>query len=307
MPRLKSADKNIFGGDWSFKKLECVSKYLEAYLDVFKKLDWSTLWYIDAFCGSGLQGIKQNDSITEDNAAVEFIEGSAIRALKVAAKRDSLGQKTFDHFVFIECDARKIDELKQYVQDCFPEQYDKCIFICDDVNAALPRCLAQMDWRCDRGVTFLDPCSLQLNWKTMECFSGTCMDVWCLFPIEAIIRMLPNKHKPDESWEPKLLAVFGDTNWQSIYYQPRINQPTLFGDIDDSYERNQGIDEVIDYVKTKYATVFSKVMDPAILRGPKNNPLFALFPLIANRSPKAQAIAGDIAKYLVDLINGVKV
>ena len=307
MSRLKSTDKNIFGGEWSVRKLECVSKYLEAYLDVFKKLDWAALWYIDAFCGSGIQGIKQADLTSEENAIIEFIEGSAVRALKIAASRDKLGQKTFDHFVFIECDAHKIDELKQYVRGYFPEQYDKCIFICDDVNVALPRCLSRMNWRNDRGVTFLDPCSLQLNWKTMECFVDTCMDVWCLFPIEAIIRMLPNKHKPDESWEPKLLAVFGDMDWQSIYYQPRVNQLTLFGDVDDSYERDQGIDEVLRYLQGKYETVFSKVMDPAILRGPKNNPLFALFPLIANRSPKAQAIAGNIAKYLVDLINDTKV
>lgn len=307
MPKLKTTDENVFGGEWSVRKLECVSEYLEAYLDVFKNLNWSVLWYIDAFCGSGLQGIKQDTFACEEKSTVEFIEGSAIRALKIASHRDKLGQKTFDHFVFIEFDTQKIDDLKQYVQSAFPDQYDKCVFICDDVNLALPECLSHMNWQYDRGVTFLDPCSLQLEWKTMEYFAGTCMDVWCLFPIEAIIRMLPSKHKPDASWEPKLFDIFGNTDWQNIYYQPKANQLTIFGGTDDSYERNQGIDEVIDYVKNRYAKIFSKVLDPAILRGSRNNPLFALFPLIANPSAKAQGVASKIAKYLVNMINESRV
>lgn len=305
MPRLKPSDENIFGGDWTLQKLECVSNYLKAYLDVFKNIDWSVLWYVDAFCGSGFQGINRNRRTRSQgrDAVIEFIEGSAIRALRLASERDAVGQKSFDHFVFIECDSSKIRELERYVLAAFPDQYRKCQFVCADVNEALPVCLEEMDWRMDRGVSFLDPCSLQLNWKTMECFQGTCMDVWCLFPIEAIYRMLPNKHKPDESWTPKLDAVFGTNDWQNIYKQPRINQLSMFGGVDDSFERKHGIKEILEYVKSRYECVFPKVMDPVILRGEKNSPIFALFPLVANESKRAQAIAGRISEYLVDSAN----
>jgi three-Cys-motif partner protein len=303
--KLKSTEKNVFGGDWSLRKLECVANYLNAYLDVFKNMDWSALWYIDAFCGSGFQGIDRCRDADVDNeeARIEFVEGSAIRALRVASNRDRVSQKSFDHFVFIECDAHKIDELKQYVGESFPDQYPKCQFICADANDALPDCIGKMNWVSDRGVAFLDPCSLQLEWKTMECFRGTCIDVWCLFPIEAICRMLPNKHMPDESWTPKLNTVFGNNEWQSVYSQPRINQLPLFGEADDSFERNHGIDEILDYVKGRYRSIFPEVMDPAILRGEKNSPLFALFPLIANESKKARAIAARISEHLVRSIN----
>lgn len=305
MSKLKTTDKNFFGGEWSLKKLHCVSRYLESYLAVFKNKKWADLWYIDAFCGSGYQGIKNDVGLFDDEeaASIELIEGSAIRAVKVAADRDLRGEKSFDHFVFIEFDKAKIKELKSYIARDYPKQYAKCIFINDDVNRALPQWLFKIDWKRARGVTFIDPCSLQLQWKTMECFKGTCVDVWLLFPLEAIIRMLPNDHRPSKAWENRLNVVLGGDDWKGIYHQPRINQIDIFGNMDESYEREHGIDEVLEFAKKKYQTIFPKVMSPAILRGRKHNPLFALFPLFANESKSAQRIAAKISKHLVDSIN----
>ncbi len=305
MPRLKTSDDNIFGGSWSLEKLDCVTDYLDAYLNVFKKMNWADLWYIDAFCGSGFQGIKSTltNGRSDEEACTMFVEGSSIRALRLASEKSRANQKTFSHFVFIEYDSDKLHALHNNVADLFPEQLERCSFIQGDVNQKLPECLRVIDWAKSRAVCFLDPCSTQLEWKTMEAFKGTCADVWCLFPIEAIMRMLPTEHIPDDSWSRRLDLVFGDTSWRNLYCQPYINQPNLFGEIDESYIRDKGIDQVISYVIDRYKTVFPGVVEPGVLRGDKNNPLFALFALTANDSKKAVKLATKIARHLTDGIN----
>lgn len=305
MPRLKTSDDNIFGGSWSLKKLDCVADYLDAYLNVFKNMDWADLWYIDAFCGSGFQGIKSTptNSGSDEEARTMFVEGSAIRALRLALEKSRANQKTFSHFVFIEYDASKLQALRNIVTESFPEQIAKCNFVQGDVNKKLPECLEMIDWAKGRAVCFLDPCAAQLEWKTMEAFKDTCADVWCLFPIEAIMRMLPTKHIPDDSWSKRLDLVFGDTSWRNLYCQPYKNQPNLFGEIDESYERDEGIEQVISYVMDRYKTIFPGVVEPGVLRGAKNNPLFALFALTANKSERAIKLATKIAQYLTDGIN----
>lgn len=306
MPRLKSSDENVFGGQWSLNKLNCVSRYLEAYLNVLKEQKWAELWYIDAFCGNGFQGIKDPYStrLDEETAFVDFIEGSAVRALKLASDFDKQHRKTFDHFVFIEYDFVKIKSLEENVRRLFPEQFSKCEFVQGDVNSALPKCLRSINWGTGRAVTFLDPCSTQLRWTTMEAFSGTKSDVWCLFPIEAIMRMLPTDHIPDDSWAKRLDVVFGDSLWREIYFQPNLNQLDLFGGVDERFIRDKGIEQVVSYVIDRYKTIFPCVMEPGILRGTNNHPLFALFALVANQSEaaikRARAIAGHLLKGIND-------
>ena len=88
-----------FGGPWSRLKLDCVENYAVAYLKVMQQQNWS-LHYVDAFAGQGKQQLKlvasDSDAQSEDQASFEFIdqaedetrleflEGSALRALKVS-------------------------------------------------------------------------------------------------------------------------------------------------------------------------------------------------------------------------------
>lgn len=307
MSQKKSTEPNTFGGVWSVQKLDCVSAYLKSYLSVFRNQPWADLWYIDAFCGDGVQGIKSNIFgglwLEDDSELIEFVEGSALRALRIASIYEKQGIKTFDHFVFIEIDRNKLVTLEGRIAELYPQQLHKCEFIAADVNNVLPEVLAGVDWKTARAVSFVDPYATQLRWKTLEAFRSTNSDVWLLFPLEAIIRMLPINNMPNDSWSERLDNVFGDRGWRELYYDPTEFQPMLFDIENDIRERHEGIDELLRYTTSRLEELFSCVLKPGILRTEKNSPLFALYAAIANESEKAQKAASRIAEYLIKGLN----
>lgn len=299
MARKSPSDENVFGGSWSVKKLECVEAYLESYLKVFKSLNWADLWYIEAFSGDGMQGIedKSCDEIT-------FFEGSSLRAISLASENDQLGERTFDHFVFIEVDSIKIGTLRNRIAETYPDQLRKCHFIEDDVNKALPALLRSIDWQTGRAVSFIDPCATQLKWSTLKAFEGTCSDVWLLFPLSAIIRLLPRENLPNDGNARRLDTIFGNSDWRNIYYDPAEIQPRLFDDGDQLFERHSGTQELLQYATKRFEEIFPTVLEPGMLRNEKNSVLFALYALISNKSNAAQKVAKGIASHLIRALEG---
>ena len=303
-----ASDENTYGGSWSILKLDCVSRYLESYLKVFKNQTWVTnLWYIDAFSGDGLQGIKHKvadfEGIDSENEVKEFIEGSALRALQIAQTSDNNNEATFGHFVFNELNLEKLNTLKLRIKQSYKEQFHKCSFINKDANEALPDILKDIDWDTDRAICFIDPCATQLNWNTLKAFEGTKADVWILFPIEAVIRMLPRENLPSDAWSRRLDTIFGDKGWRDIYYDPTEYQPQLFAFGNETLKRRKGCEDILVYLKSRFETIFPSVSDPGVLRTKRNTPIFALYALIANESLRAQNAAMRIAKNLIDGIN----
>jgi three-Cys-motif partner protein len=99
-----------------------------------------------------------------------------------------------------------------YNSDC----NDKLIEICNDADT----------WRKNRAVLFLDPYATEVKWATLEAIAGTqAIDLWYLFPFSAAQRMLPNKGVV-ESWRNKLNDLFGDSDWETRFYNPN---PKAYG------------------------------------------------------------------------------
>ena len=104
--------QTMFGGAWTQKKLEVLSKYLSAYRKIFsanKKAQFFTTSYVDAFAGTGVIPRPELGLIADFfpdavEGEEEFRKGSARRALEV--------EPPFDHYVFIEKDAGKCEELR---------------------------------------------------------------------------------------------------------------------------------------------------------------------------------------------------
>ena len=57
-------EKHVFGGEWTTEKLNILQKYLQAYVTVMKKQRF-TLYYIDAFAGTGYRDEKIDDRIMD--------------------------------------------------------------------------------------------------------------------------------------------------------------------------------------------------------------------------------------------------
>lgn len=284
-----------FGGEWSKRKLQCVEGYLRAFLKVMKEQDWADLWYIDAFSGEGVQYLKHVQLGEDEESANKFIAGSSMRALAISAESEQDGGRGFAHFVFIELDAGKLDALRSRITIDYPGCLDRCRFIQGDANAALPDLIRSIDWERSRGVAFIDPFATEFAWSSLAAFLDTRCDIWLLFPLYAIMRMLPVDHVPSEEWGRTLTRVFGDDGWRSLYAESR--QLNLFGDAE--YVRSRGTNELLEYSKKRFEAAFPGVWGPAVLRSPQRSPLFALFALVSNNSPRALAASQRIANALL--------
>lgn len=178
-----------FGGTWSESKLDCVERYVTAYLQVMQKQSWCTLHYIDAFAGRGRQALRTAADTTEtldlesffgdasERADTEeFLVGSAIRAMTASAK----SARPFDHFIFVDSDEPSCRELDSVISEDFPGLRPKVTIHCEDANTALDRHIANTDWKNVRAVAFLDPYGMEVTVQRLA--ETAACDVWYLFP-----------------------------------------------------------------------------------------------------------------------------
>ena len=298
-----------FGGSWSETKLDCVERYAQSYLQVMQKQQWYTLYYIDAFAGRGRQvlklrsdsttGIPEVESFFGDEAeradTEEFLVGSAIRALR--ASTSSI--RSFDRFIFIDADKPSCGELETIVESDFPEIRDTVDVLCSDANTGLENYISKMDWTRTRALVFLDPYGLEVGWDLIERLAetGAC-DVWYLFPLNGVTRMMTKDGQMPDSWRMRLDRVFGTAEWYKEFYQPK-QQQSLFGDEQARFFKDASTQQVTDYVRKRLLTAFSAVSNPGILKNGKGVPLFALLLGVSNPSKRAQAAALAIANHLV--------
>lgn len=298
-----------FGGSWSESKLDCVENYALSYLKVMQKQTWYKLDYVDAFAGRGKQALKKgledvgdvlgdesffgNESDRADTE--EFLIGSAIRALHASHK----SVRSFDQFIFIDADKPSCNELESYVITEFPRTKDKVKVICGDANTALDDYIYKTDWIHTRAVVFLDPYGLEVKWDLIERLAETkACDVWYLFPLGGVIRMMTNNGQIPISWRDKLDQVFGTTIWFEEFYQPNRQQSWFDEDQDKRY-KDASTSHVVDFIRKRLSTTFKAVSNVGILRNGKGAPLFALLLGVSNPSEPAQKAALSIANHLV--------
>lgn len=298
-----------FGGSWSESKLDCVESYARSYLRVMQKQDWCTLNYVDAFAGRGKQALKSGegsstelrelDSFFGDEServdTEEFLIGSAIRALRASVR----SSRPFDRFIFIDVDKPSCLELESVVQSEFAEIQDSVEVICSDADAALSNYISKVDWSITRALVFLDPYGLEVGWDLVARLAktGAC-DVWYLFPLGGVIRLMTKDGHVPDTWRTRLNRVFGTDEWYGEFYRPS-GQQSLFEDEQNSLSKNASTEHVVDFIRQRLRTIFPAVSNVGILRNAKSAPLFALVLGVSSPSPAAQKAALRIANHLV--------
>jgi three-Cys-motif partner protein len=298
-----------FGGSWSETKLDCVENYARSYLNVMQNQDRWTLDYVDAFAGRGKQALKKGQGDVGEILGVEsffgnesdradteeFLVGSAIRALHASIK----SVRSFDRFIFIDADKPSCNELETFVMSEFPQAQEKVKVICGDANTALDDYITKTDWTLTRALVFLDPYGLEVSWDLIERLAETrACDVWYLFPLGGVIRMMTNNGQIQKTWRDRLDRVFGTNAWYEEFYRPSLQQ-SLFDEDQDQLYKNASPSHVVDFVRKRLSTTFKAVSNAGILRNGKGAPLFALLLGVSNPSKKAQIAALRIANHLV--------
>ena len=268
-----------FGGAWTKTKLDMLESYLNAYTTALKKKAFR-LVYIDAFAGTGRIQLRDD----EDTAA--FLSGSSERAMKIT-------DKPFDRLVFVEKDVKRCRDLRNLCKQ-YPNR-NMCIKN-SEANKYLRN--LQEDWHKWRGVLFLDPFATEVEWATIETIANfKALDMWILFPVSAIARMLPLSRRPDdisEEWAERLTRIFGDRSWEYLYE----GSTNLFGD--PVYERISGVSGLVKIYKDNLENLFGSRFHPKskVFYNSRHSPLFELIFCVGN--PKgiklARSIAGHILK-----------
>ena len=281
MGKQTKCQGSYFGGEWTKEKLTIIDDYLKFYVKALSRQK-TKLIYIDAFAGSGKTCLPDGTEV----------DGSAIISLNY----------DFDEYFFIEIDEDRISSLKKIIKERFPQKISKINIINDNCNESLKLILSKLTVY-QRGVMFLDPYALELDWSILEKANETkILDIWYLFPLNALARNLPKKKTLTEKTKHKLNTILGTTEWENkLYYEsPQIS---MFDDIE--YER-VNFDELVSFINGRLKSTFAYVSPKSrILKNSKNSALFILFYIMTNNSSKAINLGSKVVNDIFTKIDQI--
>ena len=295
---VNEPNASSFGGDWSGQKLLALSGYLEIYATALKNQNFS-LVYIDAFAGGGRFDItseKDRPSLLAEEEAEDvekqkqYRHGSPLVALST--------KPSFDKFIFIEKNEQSLQRLKNQIAQ--QNYQDKNIeYILGDANEKIAKICDAIDWRSHRAVAFVDPFATEVKWQTIEKIASTrAIDLWLLFPVMAVNRMLTVDGKIPSQWQKKLTECFGTDEWQQAFYEDKPQQ-TLFDGESNITKVSNFFESLRLFVNRRLGGVFPGVSKKnLILKNSKNSPLFLL--CFACSNPKAVGLSLRIADHIID-------
>ncbi len=275
--------------------MHIIDEYLKSYSTVLKNQKVKKI-YVDGFAGSGKTELKNtssaqkgdqksflNNTVTSETL---IIDGSALLSLKY----------NFDEYYFLELDEDRISMLKQTIAKEYPHKMSKVHFITGDTNENLLKVIDKITvyHRC---LMFLDPYALELKWATLERIAECgVVDLWYLFPL-SLIRLIEKKRDITDANKEKVSSILGTDAWIDELYSESV-QINMFGD--SNYDR-VGYDEILEYIKKRFATIFPYVSPHAkILKNEaKNSPMFMLSFMMTNTSQPAQRLASKLVKSII--------
>ncbi len=279
MGKQTKKEGSHFGGEWTKEKLTIIDDYLKFYVKALSKQKLKLI-YIDAFAGSGKTSLADGSEV----------DGSAIISLKYE----------FDEYYFIEIDEQRIFALQNIIQERYPEKMSKIQIINSNCNDSLKDILSKLKVY-QRGVMFLDPYALELDWSILEQANATkILDIWYLFPLNALTRNLPKRKTMTEATRDKLNSILGTNDWESaLYYEdPQIS---IFGETE--YNR-VNFDELVNFIRKRLSSTFAYVSPKSrILKNSKNSALFILFFIMTNNSPKAIGLGSKVVNEIFTKID----
>ena len=286
--------KHHFGGGHTEIKLNIVTEYVQSYLTAMKNLSFRTL-YVDAFAGSGSRDLEVEG---DDNLLPGVIDqDSDCVSLPGSVKRVLALDPAFDSYYFIDAKASHVKALKELKAE-HPDRNITCI--CGDANSELQKICGELKKTIspasnrsghygDRGVTFLDPYGMQVDWKTLQAIAKSqVMDLWFLFPSHGIARQLANNlDRVDESKKIALTRALGTDKWENDLYDISTD---LLGD--PVVTRTGDLNKLQKFVQERLSDLFKgKVFDPIPIQNSNKGGNFDLYFAISNPAPKAIGLA----------------
>lgn len=273
---------NNFGGDWTKIKIEILVEYAKAYLTIMKDRPFFKLMYFDGFAGSGF-------IIKDKKIDVDVTVGAARRIIEISEPR------AFDDYYFVEKDLKNFTLLEKNTKKAFPSK--KIYTICDDCNKKiidLGNFLRDPKNKNVRTLAYVDPCGMQVEWRSIESLRGLPVDMWTLVPTGlGVNRLLKKNGHISDAWLVKL-EIFLGLNRDEIekrFYKKTI---TLFEDITRLEKEKDAVESSAKLYESRLKDVFEFVSKPYELKNSSNSIMYHLF--LTSNNKAAVKIGNDIVK-----------
>jgi three-Cys-motif partner protein len=293
---MKKFTGSIDTGD----KLERLRAYLQAYSIALKNQGYARI-YIDAFAGTGHRSETRPALPLFGPEFAEPLEvnlpGSARIALSI--------EPPFDTVALIEQDKDRVAELEKLKSE-FPNH--KIVVKHGEANHNVRLLCTRVPWHDRRGevagmrgVIFLDPFGMEVEWATVEAIAATqALDCWYFFPLSGLYRNAPHDiAKLDAAKQAAIDRVLGTSDWRTAWYDHPSAPQTLF-ETEASATERADVDAIERYVEGRLRTVFKGlVMPPVRLRHNGGAPMASLFFAVSNTNDKAIGLARRISSYIL--------
>lgn len=273
---------NKFGGDWTKIKIEILVEYARAFLTIMKDRTFFKLMYFDGFAGSGF--------IIKDNKVdIEVTVGAARRIIEINDPRP------FDSYYFVEKDLKNFKLLEKNTKEHFPKK--KIYAVCEDCNKKiidLSNFLRNPKNKNCRTLAYIDPCGMQVEWRSIESLRSLPMDVWVLVPTGlGVNRLLKNDGRISDSWMSRLEIFLGLTK-EEIEKNFYKRTETLFSDITFIEKERDAVERSARLYRNRLKEIFAFVSKPYELKNSTNSTMYHLF--LASNNEVAVKIGNDIVK-----------
>lgn len=289
-----------WGGEWTEQKLEAFEKYVKAYLTIMNihrdKYGWE-LVYFDGFAGSGTRGttvIEEEEVPSLFDVSELEISTSEMDVYSGAAERVlRLDKRGFDYYYFNEPDEKSMESLKSKLGELIQDK--RVAFRSEDANKEIIKLANGFKTHKNlKGLVFLDPFGMQVDWNSLKALKGCAVDLWILVPTGVIINRMLDK-KGNLFHTNKLQKFFGlGEDFIKKYFYEEHKEKTIFGD---EHHHLKKIPDAIPRIAQLYIdllkTIFKEVSDePLILRNTRGVPIFHF--VFASNNPTAKKIASQI-------------
>lgn len=271
-----------FGGDWTKVKIEILVEYAKAYLIIMNKYRGFKTLYFDGFAGTGF--------IVKDNMIdIQVTVGAARRIIELDKP------KAFDIYYFVEKKPKNFRLLEKHTKIEFPKKNIHCI--CDDCNKKLidlSNFLRNPINKNYRTLAYVDPCGMQLEWRSIESLRGLAIDLWILVPTGmGVNRLLKKDFQISDEWYIRLEKFLGLTRSEidKFFYS---KTETLFPEITYTEKVRDTIQKSAKLYRTRLKEVFNFISKPYELKNKTDSIMYHLF--LASNNETAVKIGNDIVK-----------
>ncbi|QOI97375.1 MAG: three-Cys-motif partner protein TcmP [Flammeovirgaceae bacterium] len=145
-----------------------------------------------------------------------------------------------------------------------------------------------------RTLAYLDPCGMQLEWRSIESLRSLPIDVWILVPTGmGVNRLLKKNGRLSDTWAERLEKFLGLSR-EEIENHFYKKTETLFSDYTSIEKERDAIEKSALLYRDRLRGVFKFVSKPYELRNSTNSVMYHLF--LSSNNKTAVNIGNDIVK-----------